>query len=116
MKDFVTYLSIKDSSKVYQDGYSEGKKVALWSKKGKTLVTADLYAECVNNLEFDLIECLYDDQNSKYDSKKTLRKAFERSKTYLELFFSSENNPIKVNFETVSHSNIKYVYLFKICV
>ena len=90
MKDHMTYLSIHDSSKESKNGYNEGKKIAVWSKKGKTLVNAELFSDFLNNVKFDLAECLYDNQISLNDTKKQIRKSFERTKQFIDTFFAEE--------------------------
>ena len=38
MEDYFSYCSLIDSARSYQDGFNEADKVAVWSKKGKTLL------------------------------------------------------------------------------
>lgn len=95
MNDYFTYLPIHDSSKQELTGFNEGKKIAIWSKKGKNLITSDVFAEFVNNIQFDLAECPYDDQNSYIESKKAIRKCYERTKQFVDHLFNEEQKPIK---------------------
>jgi hypothetical protein len=115
MKDYFTYLSLYDSSKPPQSGYNEGKKVALWTKKGKTLVTSELYAEFVNSdLKFDLVECLYDNQFSVGESKKQTKKSFERIKQSVDSFNDSETKLIKVHFRNTVYKSVIVLTFFYI--
>ena len=95
MEDKLTYLSVQDSSRPFKDGFNEANKIALWSKNGKTLVTSQMLADFVNDVGFDLIECPYDDHNFPAESKKRNRKAFDRTKHFIDAFFG-ENSQIKV--------------------
>jgi hypothetical protein len=95
LKDFFTYMSMHDTNKQRQSGYSEGLRLAIWSKKGKILVNSDMYAEFVNNVKFDLVECMYDHQIGLNDSKKQTKKAYERMKKLIDVFYDPENKPIK---------------------
>jgi hypothetical protein len=118
MKNYFTYLSIQDryllkslliifssdykfnifviSTRAAPEGYSEGKKIALWSRRGKTLLDSEAFADFLKNVDFDLVECLYDDQSSSAESKKRAKKAYDRTLKFVELFFSKEDSP-KVN-------------------
>jgi hypothetical protein len=86
---FVNILSLHAAP----EGYSEGKKIALWSRRGKTLLDGDGMAEFLKNVDFDLVECLFDDQDSTKESKKRAKKAYERSLKFIEQLFSKENGP-----------------------
>ena len=96
LENYFTYVPLHDSSKNSPDGFSESKKIALWSRRGKTLVTEETFKELIENLDFDLIECFYDDQNGPIESKKRAKKIFERTENFIETFFSKEKSPIKV--------------------
>ena len=99
LKEFFTYLSVQDSSKQVPAGYNERKKIALWSRKGKQFVSAEIYAEFVNNVKFDLVECLYDNQLGVIgDSKKQAKKSFDRFKQFIDAFYQSEQKLVKVMF------------------
>lgn len=94
-----TLLTIKDSAKSLPDGYNEGKKIALWSRKGKTLLASSDYNSLLKKLDFDLAESLYDDQNKEIEAKKQIRKAYDRTKLFLGDFFGDAKDPeIKVYF------------------
>lgn len=90
MKDYITFLSLHDNSKIYQSGYNEGKNVAVWSKRGKTLVSSEIFDEFIKNVHFDIVECPYDDIEGPIDSKKQIRKAIERTKNFVDWFFRNE--------------------------
>lgn len=96
MQNYVTYLSLHDSSKPEKTGFNEAKKIALWSKKGKTLVSSEMFENFINNVQFDLVECPYDEQNTMIESKKFIRKMFDRTKHFVDYFYNEENNRIKV--------------------
>jgi hypothetical protein len=95
LRDSFTYMSMQDTSKQRQGGYSEGLKLAVWSKKGKTLVSTTMYADFVNNVKFDLVECMYDHQIGLNDSKKQAKKAYERIKQLIDVFYKPEHTPIE---------------------
>lgn len=62
----------------------------MWSKNGKRLQTLDSFIEFVNGVNFDMTECLYDDQNIAIESKKTIRKLYDRSKYFVDYVFTDE--------------------------
>lgn len=95
-----TFLTIKDSAKSLPDGYNEGKKIALWSKKGKTLITSSDYSSLLKSLRFDLAESLYDDQNKEIEAKKQIRKAYDRTKSFIDDFFG-ESKDTEIESELV---------------
>jgi hypothetical protein len=95
LKGFLTYMSMHDTSKQRQAGYGEGLKLAIWSKKGKILVSSDMYAEFVNTVKFDLVECMYDHQIALNDSKKQIKKAYERIVKLIDIFYEPEAKLIK---------------------
>ena len=45
MEDYFSYCSLIDSSRLYPDSFNEADKVAVWSKKGKTLLVS---SKCIN--------------------------------------------------------------------
>jgi hypothetical protein len=94
-KDKLTFLTVQDSSKLIKENRNEGKKIALWSKKGKTLLTVEDFGQLSENVYFDLLECPYDDFSSTIESKKRNRKAYERTKNSVDFCFS-ETNQTKV--------------------
>ena len=67
---------------------SEGKRVALWSKRGKSLLATEQFGKFLNQVHFDLVECMYDDQNSAVESRKRIKKMHERTEQFVNLFFS----------------------------
>ena len=95
LQDYFTYLSVHDCAKQPPPGFNEGRKIAIWSKKGKTLVSAESYSEFVNSVKFDLVECLYDNQIGFNDSKKQLKKSFDRIKQFIDDFYDKENRLVK---------------------
>lgn len=97
MKDYITYLSIHDNSKIYQTGYNEGKKIAIWSKRGKNLITSEVFEEFIKSVHFDVVECPYDDFNEVVESKKQIKKAIERTKNFVDWFFGEKTEKPQVN-------------------
>jgi len=95
MEDFYTILTLHDNTRWLQDGFSEGQKVAVWSKRGKTLISKESFTEFVNAVDFDLLECPYDDHCSKIESKKRLKKALDRTQGFVDSIFNTEINPIE---------------------
>lgn len=91
MHDFLTVLTLKDSAKFIKENKNEGKKLAVWSKRGKTLCTTEEYSDLSASLSFDLTECPFDDLESG-ETKKRNRKSFERTKLYADTFFNEEPN------------------------
>ena len=89
---FATLLTVQDSARMPPEGYSEAKKLALWTKKGKQFLTADGFERFINECSFDSIECLYDDQNSPSESKKRIKKMHERTESFVDTFFSPESS------------------------
>lgn len=96
LKDNLTLLTIQDSSKYVLDHKNEGKKLAIWSKTGKSLLTSDDFKKMFTNLNFDLVECPYDDFNSAIESKKKIRKAYDRTLHFIDEIFKKEDQTIKV--------------------
>ncbi len=119
MEDFYTVLTLHDNSRWVQDGFSEGQKVAVWSKRGKTLISKESFTEFVNTVKFDLIECPYDDHYSKIESKKRLKKALDRTQGFIDTIFATEGitveNVLSVCVFHLKHllhlSLISYSYL-----
>jgi hypothetical protein len=89
MNTSFSYCPLYDSSAPTKNGFNEADKIAVFSKKGKTFLTHESFADLASNLKFDLIECPYDQQNAGAAAKKTNRKAFERTKKFLEKIFSN---------------------------
>lgn len=54
---------------------------------------SDCFVDFLKNVDFDMVECLYDDQNSSIESKKRAKKAYDRTLKFVELLFSKENGP-----------------------
>lgn len=96
-KSLSTYLTIHDSLSNKKLGYNEAKKIAVWSKKGKTLLGEEEYARFLNESQFDLAECLYDFQISvTFESKKQVRKAYDRTKHFVDTLFAKEPKLVQV--------------------
>lgn len=96
MKDYITFLTIHDNSKFYKNGYNEGKKIAIWSKRGKNLLTSEMFDDFIKNVHFDIVECPYDDCNEPVESKKQIRKAMERTKSFVDWFFDEQRQKTEV--------------------
>lgn len=94
MPDYMSYLSIHDSSRENK-GLNEGKKLALWARNGKHLVGLESFVELVNDVKFDMVECLYDDSNSMIESKKGVRKIYDRTKAFVDSIYAEEEPLIK---------------------
>lgn len=90
MEQNMTLISLKDSAKLIKENRNEGKKIAVWSKKGKTLVTSDDYFNLSRNNQFDIVECPYDDFNNNGESKKRNRKSYERTKNAVDHCFAQD--------------------------
>ena len=106
MSDYLTYLTIRDSGRNAPDGYNEGKKLAVWSKRGKSMVTSELFNELVNSLKFDLVECPYDYADSIPDSKKKTRKAYDRTKHFVDLYFGESKDAVKVRLSILTKTQL----------
>lgn len=91
----LTLLNLKDSAKLVKDNRNEGKKVAVWSKKGKTLHTTEEYCALANCVSIDLIECPFDDFNLTSETKKRNRKSFDRTKGYFDVCMGAGNDEDK---------------------
>lgn len=89
-------LTVQDSTKLVSDQKNEGKKLALWSKAGKCLLSSDDFKKAFSNINFDLIECPYDDFNSVIESKKRVRKAYDRTINLIDAIFDKNEQSIKV--------------------
>ena len=95
--DNINLLTIQDSSKLVNDQKNEGKKLALWSKAGKSLLSSDDFKKVFSNLNFDLVECPYDDFNSSIESKKRIRKAYDRTLNLIDAIFDANESSLKSN-------------------
>ncbi len=92
MHDNLTLLTLKDSARFIKENKNEGKKLAVWSKRGgKTLCTTEEYNNLSASLAFDLTECPFDDLESS-ETKKRNQKSFARTKNYADSFFNEEPN------------------------
>jgi len=60
MKEFNTFLTVYDSGKSQPQGFNEGKKLAMWTRKGKEFIDSDIFKEIVDQFKTDIAECLYD--------------------------------------------------------
>jgi hypothetical protein len=96
-QDYLTYLAVYDSSKQAPVGYHESKKLAIWAKNGKSFLTLDTFVSLANACRFDLVECPYDDQNTRIESKKSIKKSLERTKFYVDGLFSKDQEPPPTN-------------------
>ncbi len=88
--DTLFLLSVKDSGKSVKENRNEGKKLAVWSKKGKTLITTEDYCQLGSSVSVDMIECPFDDFNTAGETKKRNRKSFDRTKSYFDAFVNAE--------------------------
>jgi hypothetical protein len=89
-KDTLVLLNLKDNGKHVKENRNEGKKLAVWSRKGKTLITTEEYCDLGNSVAVDMIECPFDDFNAASETKKRNRKSFERTKSYFDTFVTAE--------------------------
>jgi hypothetical protein len=64
-------------------------------------LTSEQFVEFLKKVDFDLIECLYDDQNATNgESKKRAKKAYDRTQNFVESFFTKESSVLeKVDIE-----------------
>jgi hypothetical protein len=92
MPDKFVYLTVLDRARPLQEGFNESNKLAIWSKKGKTLLSAETYESLVKSTEFDLVECPFDDYTTHVDSKKRLKKLIDRTSHFVNKLFGEENN------------------------
>ena len=90
MNNNLSYLTVHDSARPNPAGFNEAKKLAIWAKNGKHFVNLESFVEFVNEAHFDMIECLYDDPNSILESKKSVRKLFDRTKYFVDGVFAEE--------------------------
>ena len=96
MKNNLTFLTVQENCKATREGKSEGNKLAVWSRRGKTLLDNNDYIQIAESCSFDFIECLNDDLNSTKEAKKRIRKAYERNKQFVEFHFSDHKHNFKV--------------------
>ena len=54
-KENLTMLTIQDSSKNVLESKHEGKKLAIWTKTGKCLLSSDDFKKLFANINFDLV-------------------------------------------------------------
>ena len=91
-----TLLTIQDSSKTAADHKNEGKKLAIWSKSGKKLLTSEDFKQIFSKINFDMVECPYDDFNESNEFKKRVRKAYDRTLNFVDSVFEKNENQTKV--------------------
>jgi hypothetical protein len=104
-KENLTMLTIQDSSKNVLESKHEGKKLAIWTKTGKCLLSSDDFKKLFANVNFDLVECPYDDFNLAIESKKRIRKAYDRTLHFIDSL--SETNENEVNILLYNLKKIK---------
>lgn len=92
MKENTTLLTLKDSAKFIKENRNEAKKVAVWSKRGKVLYTAEEYCSLAKSISVDITECPFDDFNATGESKKRNRKSYDRTKHCLDVCLAQDSD------------------------
>ena len=80
------------------------------SKSGRTLLSGDDFRKIFSSINFDIVECPYDDFNESIESKKRVRKAYDRTINLMDNFFEKSETQIKVilNFKINFKFFLKY--------
>ncbi|XP_024881284.1 queuine tRNA-ribosyltransferase accessory subunit 2 [Temnothorax curvispinosus] len=84
MKEYINLLSIHDPAYTTNSGFQQLDSISVWSRTGRTVVSASKYMELVQAYKPDLYVALCDGDTNVNSSAKRVSKAVRRSKTLLE--------------------------------
>ncbi|XP_032669670.1 queuine tRNA-ribosyltransferase accessory subunit 2 [Odontomachus brunneus] len=84
MKDYINFLSIHDPAYTTNSGFQQLDSISIWSRTGRSRLTANKYMELVQNLKPDLYVALCDGDTNINSSAKRVSNAVSRSRTLME--------------------------------
>ncbi|EFN82349.1 queuine tRNA-ribosyltransferase accessory subunit 2 [Harpegnathos saltator] len=84
MKNYINFLSIHDPAYTTNSGFQQLDSISIWSRTGRSKLTANKYMEIVQTFKPDLYIALCDGDTNINSSAKRVSNAVNRSKTLLE--------------------------------
>ncbi|KAK2585741.1 hypothetical protein KPH14_010352 [Odynerus spinipes] len=91
MKEYLNFLSIQDPAETTPSGFQQNDAVSIWSRTGRTLLTANKYMDLVETFRPDLYVALCDGDTDINSTSKRIIKATSRSKTLIEQCIKRHN-------------------------
>lgn len=83
-QDYINFLSIHDPAETTTSGFQQLDSISVWSRTGRSRLTANKYMELVQTFKPDLYVVLCDGDTNINSSAKRVTNAVSRSRTLLE--------------------------------